>query len=208
MSDKYQGAAAQASYGYGLQIGEQIERAAFDGLEVNAMLDGIRDVMQGEQPQLDEAVIGAAFQEITKQIEAKKAEQHKEAMVEGENFLAENAKRPEINKTETGLQYEVLVEGEGESESPSATSKVQVHYEGTLISGEVFDSSVQRGQPAEFLVNGVIKGWTEALQRMKVGDKWKLYVPHELAYGSQGAGAAIPPFAALVFEVELLAVLA
>ncbi|BEU04218.1 peptidyl-prolyl cis-trans isomerase [Agarivorans sp. OAG1] len=205
MSDKYQGAAAQASYGYGLQIGEQIERAAFDGLEVNAMLDGIRDVMQGAQPQLDEAVISAAFQEITKEIEAKKAEQHKEAMAEGENFLADNGKRPEINKTESGLQYEVLVEGEGES--PSASSKVQVHYEGTLISGEVFDSSVQRGQPAEFPVNGVIKGWTEALQRMKVGDKWKLYIPQELAYGSQGAGAAIPPFAALVFEVELLAIL-
>ncbi|MGY5450135.1 FKBP-type peptidyl-prolyl cis-trans isomerase [Agarivorans sp. MS3-6] len=205
MSDKYQGAAAQASYGYGLQIGEQIERAAFDGLKVDAMLDGIRDVMSGAEPQLDEAVIGAAFQEITKEIEAKKAEQHKEAMAEGETFLAENGQRPEINKTETGLQYEVLVEGEGDT--PTASSKVQVHYEGTLISGEVFDSSVQRGEPAEFPVNGVIKGWTEALQRMKVGDKWKLYIPQELAYGSQGAGAAIPPFAALVFEVELLAIL-
>ncbi len=205
MSDKYQGAAAQASYGYGLQIGEQIERAAFDGLEVDAMLDGIRDVMQGAEPQLDDAVIGAAFQEITKQIEAQKAEQHQEAMAEGEKFLAENSQRPEINITESGLQYEVLTEGDGES--PQADSKVQVHYEGTLISGEMFDSSVKRGQPAEFPVNGVIKGWTEALQRMKVGDKWKLYIPHELAYGSQGAGNAIPPFAALVFEVELLAVL-
>ncbi|WP_026959274.1 MULTISPECIES: FKBP-type peptidyl-prolyl cis-trans isomerase [Aliagarivorans] len=205
MSEKYQGAAAQASYGYGMQIGEQIERAAFEGLVIDAMLDGIRDVMTKQPAQVDEATIGAAFQEITAQIEAKKAEQHAEVREAGEKFLSDNRQRPEINVTETGLQYEVLSEGEGES--PEATSKVQVHYEGTLISGEVFDSSVKRGQPAEFPVNGVIKGWTEALQRMKVGDKWKLYIPQELAYGSQGAGAAIPPFATLVFEVELLAIL-
>jgi FKBP-type peptidyl-prolyl cis-trans isomerase FklB len=206
MSNKYESMLAQASYGYGLQIGEQIERAAFDGLEVDAMLDGIRDVMTGQEPAVAESAIAAAFQEITAKMEAKKAQEHSAAREEGEAFLAKNRTRPEINVTETGLQYEVLSEGEGDS--PTAASRVQVHYEGTLIDGTVFDSSIKRGQPAEFPVNGVIKGWTEALQRMKVGDKWKLYVPQEMAYGAQGAGAAIAPFATLIFEVELLDILA
>ncbi|RKF15599.1 FKBP-type peptidyl-prolyl cis-trans isomerase [Alginatibacterium sediminis] len=206
MSEQYQGAKAQASYGYGLQIGEQIERAAFDGLEVDAMLDGIRDVMTKAEPKVAEADIAAAFQVITEEIEAQKAEQHKDAREFGEKFLGENRQRPEINVTESGLQYEVLAEGDGAT--PEASSKVRVHYEGTFINGEVFDSSVARGEPAEFPVNGVIRGWTEALQSMKVGDKWKLYVPAELAYGAQGAGSSIPPFSALIFEVELIDIVA
>lgn len=206
MSEQYQGAKAQASYGYGLQIGEQIERAAFDGLEVDAMLDGIRDVMTKAEPKVAEADIAAAFQVITEEIEAQKAEQHKDAREFGEKFLGDNRQRPEINVTESGLQYEVLAEGDGAT--PEASSKVRVHYEGTFINGEVFDSSVARGEPAEFPVNGVIRGWTEALQSMKVGDKWKLYVPAELAYGAQGAGSSIPPFSALIFEVELIDIVA
>jgi len=122
----------------------------------------------------------------------------------GEQFLADNADRDEVKVTDSGLQYEVLASGDGET--PSASSTVKVHYHGTLIDGTVFDSSVNRGEPIEFPVNGVIAGWTEALQLMKTGDKWKLYIPHNLAYGAQGAGGVIGPYQALIFEVELLAV--
>ena len=123
---------------------------------------------------------------------------------EGEQFLGENSAREEVTVTDSGLQYEVLESGEGDS--PTASSKVRVHYHGTLIDGTVFDSSVNRGEPIEFDVGGVIPGWTEALQLMSAGDKWKLFIPHELAYGANGAGGAIGPYQALIFEVELLAV--
>ena len=126
------------------------------------------------------------------------------ALERGRAFLAENAKRAEVVTTASGLQYEVLASGTGEM--PSAEDQVTAHYHGTLIDGAVFDSSVQRGQPLDIRVNGVIAGWQEALQMMRVGDKWKLYVPSELAYGKAGAGGAIGPDEALIFEVELLAV--
>ena len=126
------------------------------------------------------------------------------ALERGRAFLAENAKRTEVVTTASGLQYEVLASGTGEM--PSAEDQVTAHYHGTLIDGAVFDSSVQRGQPLDIPVNGVIAGWQEALQMMRVGDKWKLYVPSELAYGKAGAGGAIGPDEALIFEVELLAV--
>ncbi|WP_088125977.1 FKBP-type peptidyl-prolyl cis-trans isomerase, partial [Vibrio cholerae] len=129
----------------------------------------------------------------------------KVAASEGEAFLKDNALRPEVTVLESGLQYEVLVEGNGAI--PTSDKSVRVHYHGQLVDGTVFDSSVSRGQPAEFPVTGVIRGWVEALQLMPVGSKWKLYIPHNLAYGERGAGAAIPPFAALVFEVELLDIL-
>ncbi|MFM2482909.1 FKBP-type peptidyl-prolyl cis-trans isomerase [Celerinatantimonas sp. YJH-8] len=205
MSEQYNSVEAQASYGYGRQIGDQIKQAAFDGLDIEAMLSGIRDVMTGQATAVDESLIAAAFQQITARMEAKQAEQHKGNKDAGEQFLKTNAERPEVNVTETGLQYEVIAAGDGAT--PGATDKVRVHYHGTLVDGTVFDSSVQRGQPIEFPVNGVIKGWTEALQNMKVGDKWKLYIPQELAYGAQGAGAAIAPYSALIFEVELLGVM-
>ncbi len=124
---------------------------------------------------------------------------------ENKAFLEENKKAAGVKTTESGLQYEVLSEGTGEK--PAADSTVRVHYTGSLIDGTVFDSSVKRNTPAEFPVNGVIKGWTEALQMMPVGSKWRLTIPHELAYGERGAGASIPPFATLVFEVELLDIL-
>ena len=126
------------------------------------------------------------------------------ALERGRAFLAENATRAEIVTTASGLQYEVLASGTGDM--PSAEDRVTAHYHGTLISGEVFDSSVDRGQPLDIRVNGVIKGWQEALQMMRVGDKWKLYIPSELAYGKSGAGGSIGPDEALIFEVELLAV--
>lgn len=205
MSEQYNSVEAQASYGYGMQIGQQIKQAAFDGLDVEAMLNGIRDMMTGQSPAVDESLIAAAFEQITAKIEAKQAEQHKENKEAGEQFLAQNQQRPEVQVTASGLQYEVVQSGDGAT--PGASDKVRVHYHGTLVDGSVFDSSVQRGEPIEFPVNGVIKGWTEALQNMKVGDKWKLYVPQDLAYGAQGAGAAIAPYSALVFEVELLGVM-
>ena len=123
----------------------------------------------------------------------------------GFEFLAKNAERPEVTVTDSGLQYEVIHSGEGEK--PTAQSTVRVDYHGTLLNGDVFDSSYDRGQPAEFPVGGVIKGWTEALQLMNVGDKWRLTIPHDLAYGEQGAGGAIKPYSTLVFDVELHAIL-
>ena len=121
-----------------------------------------------------------------------------------EAFLADNASRDGVTVTESGLQYEVITEGTGET--PTSASTVRTHYHGSLISGKVFDSSVERGEPAEFPVSGVIAGWTEALQMMPTGSKWRLFVPHQLAYGQQGAGADIGPCEALIFEVELLAI--
>ena len=139
---------------------------------------------------------------LNKTMEAKEAEKNKALSAEGEAFLAENAKREGVFVTESGLQYEVVTMGEGEK--PTAESTVKVHYHGTLIDGTVFDSSVQRGEPIEFPLGGVIKGWTEGLQLMPVGSKFILYIPYQLAYGERGAGADIAPYSALIFEVELL----
>ena len=139
---------------------------------------------------------------LNKTMEAKEAEKNKALSAEGEAFLAENAKREGVFVTESGLQYEVITMGEGEK--PSAESTVKVHYHGTLIDGTVFDSSVQRGEPIEFPLGGVIKGWTEGLQLMPVGSKFILYIPYQLAYGERGAGELIAPYSALIFEVELL----
>ncbi|MBQ4018492.1 MAG: FKBP-type peptidyl-prolyl cis-trans isomerase, partial [Paludibacteraceae bacterium] len=125
-----------------------------------------------------------------------------ETKADGEKFLQENALREEVKVTDSGLQYEVLVQGKGPK--PTAESTVKVHYEGTLIDGTVFDSSYQRGEPIEFPLSGVIKGWTEGLQLMPVGSKYKLYIPYELGYGERGAGQSIPPYSALIFTVELL----
>jgi len=142
-----------------------------------------------------QAVVNAYFQQLQEQAFANNIR-------EGKEFLSENAKRPEVKTTATGLQYEILNQGTGTT--PKASDTVKVHYHGTLISGEVFDSSVQRGEPATFGVTQVIQGWVEALQLMPVGSKWKLYIPSELAYGEQGAGQLIGPHTSLIFEVELL----
>ena len=193
----------QASYGIGMQMGQQLANA-FDGVDMDAAVQGITDAFQGKPPQIDGAKINAAFGEIQKQIEAKEAQNAGQYAAEGEAFLAENAKREGVTVTESGLQYEVLEMGDGEV--PNANSTVRTHYRGTLINGNEFDSSYSRNEPTEFPVNGVIKGWTEALQLMPVGSKWKLYIPYQLAYGAQGAGGAIGPYQALIFEIELLAI--
>lgn len=202
MSDKFNSNAEKASYGIGLQMGEQLKSNPFDGLNLNSVFEGMKDAYAGNDFQVEIPAIQAAFEEINAEITKRREQEAKELSAEGEAFLADNAKRAEVTVTASGLQYEVLTAGEGDK--PTAESTVRTHYHGTLIDGTVFDSSYDRGQPAEFPVGGVIKGWTEALQMMPVGSKWRLYVPHDLAYGERGAGASIGPFATLVFDVELL----
>ncbi|UXI01049.1 FKBP-type peptidyl-prolyl cis-trans isomerase [Photobacterium sp. TY1-4] len=195
----------KASYGIGLQMGQQLAQSGLEGLNVAAIAKGIATSLTGEMPEIEVDEINNALRELHTRAEAVRQEQAKAAAAEGEAFLKDNALRPEVTVTESGLQYEILVEGNGEI--PTSDKQVRVHYHGELTDGTVFDSSVSRGQPAEFPVTGVIAGWVEALQMMPVGSKWKLYIPQDLAYGERGAGAAIPPFAALVFEVELLDIL-
>lgn len=206
MTDKFSTVELQASYGIGYQMGEQLRANPFDGLGLNAVLAGLTDAYNGEAAAVANDDLRVAFNQIHQRMQAAKADKYKDVMAEGESFLAENAKREEVTVTDSGLQYEVLTVGEGDK--PNGTSTVRTHYHGTLIDGKVFDSSYDRGQPAEFPVNGVIKGWTEALQMMPVGSKWRLYVPYQLAYGEQGAGAAIGPYSTLIFDVELLDILA
>ena len=205
MTDTFNTVETQASYGIGFQMGQQLQSNPFDGLAIDAVVAGLKDAFAGQASQVDNDTLRDAFGEIHKRMQAAKEEASKAVIEEGTKYLEENAKRDEVTVTESGLQYEVVTEGDGET--PDASSTVRVHYHGTLINGTTFDSSYERGQPAEFPVGGVIKGWTEALQLMKAGSKYRLYVPHDLAYGEQGAGAAIAPYSTLVFDVELLDVL-
>lgn len=190
------------SYGIGRQLGEQLLSDPFDGIDAQAVANGVMDSLNAIESPISHEKIGEAFQEIQAKMAEKQAEKAKVAAKEGEKFLAENAKKDGIQITDTGLQYQIITEGKGDL--PTAESTVSTHYHGTLIDGTVFDSSVERDQPAEFPVNRVISGWTEALQLMPVGSKWRLFVPYNLAYGEQGSGGKIAPYAALIFEVELL----
>ncbi len=194
----------KASYGVGMQMGQQLNQV-FTDVSLAAAIAGIKDGFNGQQPRLEPDAINAAFQEIQTKMEAESKANAAEFAAEGEAFLAENAKRDEVSVTESGLQYEVIEAGSGDK--PQASSTVRTHYRGTLINGDEFDSSYSRGEPTEFPVNGVIPGWTEALQLMEIGAKWKLFIPYQLAYGERGAGGAIGPYQALVFEIELLAIL-
>ncbi|HFQ5583188.1 TPA: FKBP-type peptidyl-prolyl cis-trans isomerase [Vibrio vulnificus] len=203
MSDiKFETVEEKASYGIGLQMGQQLAGSGLDGLNVAAIAAGIATSLTGDMPAVEVDEINKALHELYTRAESARAEVAKAAAADGEVFLKDNALRPEVTVLESGLQYEIITEGNGEI--PTSDKTVRVHYHGELVDGTVFDSSVSRGQPAQFPVTGVIKGWVEALQLMPVGSKWKLYIPHDLAYGERGAGASIPPFAALVFEVELL----
>lgn len=205
MSDKFTSVEQQASYGVGRQLGEQLAANSFEGLDIPAVQAGLADAFDGKESVVAMEDMQVAFSEISRRLQKAQEEAAEAASAEGNAFLAENAKREGVVTTESGLQYEIINEGSGEK--PSYDSNVRTHYHGTFIDGKVFDSSVTRGQPAEFPVSGVIAGWTEALQLMPVGAKYKLYVPHHLAYGERGAGAAIPPYSTLVFEVELLDIL-
>jgi len=194
------------SYGIGRQMGDQLVSDPFEGMSSAAVSAGLVDSLEGVESPISQEQFQKAFEEINAIMQAKQAELAKVAGAAGEEFLAENAKKDGIMVTDSGLQYEILVEGDGEK--PAAESTVSTHYHGTLIDGTVFDSSVERGQPAEFPVNRVIPGWTEALQMMPAGSKWRLYVPQDLAYGAQGSGAKIAPFSTLIFDVELLEIVA
>lgn len=203
-SIKLETTAEKGGYGIGLQIGQQLADSGL-GVSAEAVARGIYDVLNQNPPALDLNEVTQALQQLQQQAEEAAQAKFKQIEEDGRAFLVENAKKAGVKVTETGLQYEVLVEGTGAK--PTKQDKVRVHYTGTLTNGTTFDSSVVRGVPAEFPVSGVIAGWTEALQLMPVGSKWKLTIPHNLAYGERGAGASIPPFSVLVFEVELLDIL-
>lgn len=196
---------AQASYGIGLQVGQQLSESGLQGLLPEALVAGLRDALEGNAPAVPVDVVHRALREVHERADAVRQERQKAMAAEGLKFLEANSQKEGVNSTESGLQFRVLTQGEGAI--PARTDHVRVHYTGMLIDGTVFDSSVQRGQPAEFPVNGVIAGWIEALTLMPVGSKWELVIPQELAYGERGAGASIPPFSTLIFEVELLEIL-
>ncbi|MFT5692268.1 MAG: FKBP-type peptidyl-prolyl cis-trans isomerase FklB [Oceanicoccus sp.] len=205
MSEKYTTTEQRVSYGVGRQMGEQLASNPFDGVDAGAVAEGVIDALYGKPSAVEASLMEEAFGLIQQQMEAKMAEQSKAQSAEGDAFLAENAKRDEVTVTDSGLQYEILTVGEGDK--PLTSSTVRTHYHGTLIDGSIFDSSVDRGEPAEFPVSGVIAGWTEALQIMPVGSKWRLFVPYQLAYGERGAGGQIGPYASLIFEIELLEII-
>ena len=189
------------SYGLGMGIGQNLLSMGVKGMSVEDFVKGLIDVLEGNKTELTHSeaqkVVNEHFQKLAEEAYAV----NKQA---GEKFLAENAKKEGVVVLPSGLQYEVLAEGNGKK--PSATDRVQCHYEGTLIDGTIFDSSIKRGEPAVFGVNQVIRGWVEALQLMQEGAKWRLYIPYDMAYGEHGAGEMIPPYSALVFDVELIKV--
>jgi len=192
----------KVSYGIGRQMGTQLRGNDFKGINIELVMAGLADAYEGVEDLVGMEEMSKAYTEIQAQIQKEVAAEAEANQKLGQDFLEQNKSKEGVQVTESGLQYEVLTEGKGEI--PESTSRVKTHYHGTFIDGRVFDSSVERGEPATFPVNGVIKGWTEALTMMPVGSKWKLYIPSDLAYGSQGASGSIPPNTALVFEVELL----
>ena len=196
------------SYALGLGIGRQLAQMGAEQLSIDDFAQAIKDVVAGGQLKLDEAEAQVIVQEFFQKQEEKQraaaAEMGKKAKEEGEKYLAENAKKEGVVTLPSGLQYLVIKEGNGKR--PKATDKVKCHYEGMLVDGTLFDSSVQRGEPATFPLNQVIAGWTEGLQLMTEGSKYRFFIPYTLGYGERGAGDSIPPFAALVFDVELIEV--
>lgn len=187
------------SYGLGVSIAKNLKDQGITELETTALAKGLEDAIKGNDLKLQEEEIGAL---LNSYMQKKAEEKSKGAIDEGKNFLLKNGKRPEVKTLPSGLQYEILTVGTGAI--PTAKDQVTTHYTGRLIDGTVFDSSVERGQPATFPVGGVIKGWTEALQLMPEGSKWKLYIPYDLAYGERGAGGQIGAFATLIFDIELI----
>ena len=191
------------SYAIGLGIGQNLFSMGARSIDVNDFAQAIKDVLEGNQTAISHTeareIVNKFFMELEEKTNA-------ENIAKGKAFLEENKKRPNVVTLPSGLQYEVINEGKVGTYA-KATDQVKCHYEGTLIDGTLFDSSIKRGEPAVFGVNQVIKGWVEALQLMSEGAKWKLYIPSELAYGAQGAGEMIPPHSTLIFEVELIEVL-
>lgn len=191
----------KTSYALGIGIGRQLAEMGANDIVTEDFAAAMKDVLTGAELKIDEAEAQAMVQEY---LQKKNEERVKAAKAEGEAFLTENGKKEGVITLPSGLQYQVLQEGNGKS--PKATDQVKCHYEGTLINGKVFDSSYRRGEPATFPLNGVIAGWTEGLQLMKEGAKYRFFIPFNLAYGTRGAGQDIPPYAALIFDVELIEV--
>ena len=196
------------SYALGLGIGQQLANMGAKDLNVDDFGQAIRDVLAGSELKVShreaQQIVQSYFQQQEEKMQAERAEQGKAHKEAGEKYLAENAKKQGVVTLPSGLQYQVLKEGNGKK--PSAKDSVKCHYEGFLIDGTVFDSSVQRGEPAVFGLQQVIAGWTEGLQLMQEGAKYRFFIPYRLAYGEGGAGQSIPPYAALIFDVELLEV--
>jgi FKBP-type peptidyl-prolyl cis-trans isomerase FklB len=197
----------KVSYSIGINVGNNIKQFPGD-IDLDIVMKGFKDALAGTKPILSEEEMRTVMAAFQKEMTAKQAEMMKSQgdknKKEGEAFLAENKKKEGVKTLASGLQYKVIKEGTGKI--PKATDKVKTHYQGTLIDGTEFDSSYKRGEPATFPVNGVIPGWTEALQLMKVGSKWQLFVPSKLAYNERGAGPKIGPNAVLIFTIELLSV--
>lgn len=192
----------KTSYAIGLSFGQHLAESGIKGIDYNSFARGVEAMCEKKPLEIDiqeaQQLLNTYFTKLQAEQEVASADKRKA----GEEFLKENAKREGVITLKSGLQYEIMVEGNGAI--PTAKDKVKVHYHGTLIDGSVFDSSVQRGEPAVFGVTQVIQGWVEALQLMPVGSKWKLFIPYNLAYGERGAGSMIQPYSALIFEVELL----
>ena len=190
------------SYGLGMGIGQNLQSMGIKNMSVEDFVKGMNDVLAGVKTEMTHAEAQQVVNEHFRTLAEEAYAQNKKA---GEVFLADNAHKEGVTVLPSGLQYEVIAEGDGKK--PLATDRVQCHYEGTLIDGTIFDSSIKRGEPAVFGVNQVIKGWVEALQLMQEGAKWRLYIPYDMAYGEHGAGEMIPPYSALIFDVELIKVL-
>lgn len=199
----------KVSYALGLGIGRQLSQMGADSLNIDDFAQAIKDILAGKEPAVSDAEAQTLVKDFFEKQEAKQraaaAEKFKDTKEKGEKYLAENAKKEGVVTLPSGLQYQVIKEGNGRK--PKATDKVKCHYEGMLIDGTLFDSSIQRGEPATFPLNGVIAGWTEGLQLMQEGAKYRFFIPYQLGYGEHRAGASIPPFAALVFDVELIEVI-
>lgn len=189
------------SYALGMIIGQNLKSMNIESLDAAQFGKAVNTVLAGEQPEMTMMQAQGLVQEF---LEKQEEEAGRAAREEGEKYLAENAKKEGVVVLESGLQYQVLIAAEGQK--PTADDRVRCHYEGRLTNGTVFDSSYRRGEPATFPLRGVIAGWTEGLQHMAVGAKYRFFIPYNLAYGSQGAGRDIPPYAALVFDVELLGI--
>lgn len=199
----------KVSYALGLGIGQQLSDMGAQGLNIDDFSQAIKDVIAGAKPKIDsqeaQTLVQNFFQEQEKKQRAAVEEKGKVVKEAGEAYLAENAKKKDVVTLPSGLQYIVLKGGDGKK--PKATDQVTCHYEGMLYDGTLFDSSIQRGEPATFALNQVIAGWTEGLQLMREGAKYRFFIPYHLGYGERGAGSSIPPFAALVFDVELIKVI-
>ncbi len=203
-SAKLETPAQKASYGIGLNMGKSLAQEGMADLDSNAVAQGIDDAIGKKEQKLTDEQLMEAFSYLQKRAEERMAEMNKEAVAAGKKFLEENAKREGVKTTESGLQYEVVKKADGPQPGPDDV--VTVHYEGSLTDGTVFDSSIKRGTPIDLPVGGVIPGWVEGLQLMHVGEKYKLYIPSELAYGEQSPSPLIPANSVLVFDLELLGI--